>query len=133
MCTLPIASLGLPRSRLPDHLSEITATYPGASVGTPTGAAVGRGVACPAGGIGGGVSPPRIRKTGSSDEVGLGDAPGIGGAVGAAVWPGSGCGVGLSWNVPFAAPGGMFGGAGVSGGAGVGDDAWATTSAGVSA
>ena len=62
MWTFPIASLGCPCARLPLHLSEITATNPGASVGTPVGAGVGAGVAWPAGGIGGGVSPPRIEK-----------------------------------------------------------------------
>src|SRR5579863_2733646 len=96
MCTLPIASLGLPRTRFPVHVSEITAMYPGESVGTPVGSGVGAGVDCPAGVIGGGVSPPRTRKIGSIDANGFGVPDGIGGGVTAGVWPGNGCGVGLS-------------------------------------
>ena len=91
-----MASLGCPRARLPLHLSEITATYPGESVGTPVGSGVGAGVACPAGGIGGGVSPPRTRKIGSIEADGVGVAPGIGGGVTAGVCPGCGGGVRLS-------------------------------------
>src|SRR5579862_4990544 len=105
MCTLPSASPGWPCLVPPLTRSAMTATYPGASVGTPVGSGVGVGVGWPAGAMGGGVSPPRCKKIGTACTDGFGVGVGIGGGLGCAVSPGRGRGVSYSSNVPLAAPG----------------------------
>ena len=69
-----VASPGSPLLVPPVTVSATTATKPGESVGTPVGAAVGSGVETPAGVIGGGVSPPRMRKIGSPKVCGSASA-----------------------------------------------------------
>lgn len=91
----------------------MTATNPGCSVGAPVGSGEGVGVDWPAGVIGGGVSPPRMRKIGSVDDAGLGVGVGIGGGETGADDPGCGRGVACSWKVEFAAPGCVAGSPGV--------------------
>ena len=97
----------------------------GERVGSPVGSGVGRGVAWPAGEIGGGVSPPRTRKIGSVEAVGFGvpEEPAAGSRPALA---GKWLGVGFNWGCRCRAACGMIGGPGVAGGEDSGTS-WATT------